>query len=196
MRQKVEIKIKKNEVYEEVKKTCEYEAQNAMREGKSFEKVRVEDANDELLDSYWNEAQGITEGMLKDYLTDASEEEETVTGSADKVKVFKVELSMPSNYSSQMTGAVEMQMFLMIVYYMLSKWMARVLPDSEKRFSDAVVGATESIMINLRKRDRPKRLAVPDDVDEPYVKIEYSEIKDESGGGTTGDGDGTGGDGD
>lgn len=144
--------VNKPEVYEEVAKTTAYTGGRMSglpdADTRVFDRVFTTDADQEMLERFWDEAASGATEQLKPFLHfDNSTSTE-----------YEVVLEVSSSYDDTLTGSVQKSLFSYFVAMILSKWFRIANKQEAEIYGNDAVGAIDDVMKKIYYRKKPKRV--------------------------------------
>lgn len=116
-----------------------------------FIRVAASDADESILNKYWNEVVAEIIKEVKQFLTSDSSNDAGVAMS----------LSMPSNYDTTMDNSINGSLKTYMTNAILSKWFAVTSAESFERYAKIAAAAIQDAHNKLYFRKKPTRTAIP-----------------------------------
>lgn len=150
---KVNIKIQKSLVYDEVAETTSYIGAKG-GEG-AYEQVFTTDEDQLLLERYWVEACSAATDSLRPWLSSVSTQEPA--HQRDLSNDYIVELEMPSNWDANLKDSIKGSLFSYFVNVITGKWLTIADADKAEGYVTMATGMMQDVELKLYHRKRPSR---------------------------------------
>lgn len=141
-----ELKIRKEEVYEEVAKTASYTGAK-MDDDAAYERIFITEEDKAMLERFWNESKNAIAGSLKKFLVG-----ETETGGT-----YTLTLELSASFDESLLGSMERSLFSFFVMSVTAKWYTFT---NKGEATDYAAGAASNLDDLLRKvffKKKPRR---------------------------------------
>lgn len=142
---RVTLTINKKSVYEEVGKAASYVG--AKMDADTYDRMMVTDENEELLDSFWEEAKTTALNSLKEWLAEGKED----AGN------FTVALELPPSFRLELKEAMQSGLFSFFVQTIVAKWFMITNKEEAGAYATAASGFIEQVHKAMYERKRPQR---------------------------------------
>ena len=143
---KISLTVKREDVYEEVKKTTEYTGAK-MADDTAYNTIAMTDENEEMLERFWDEAKSSICGTLRKAFVSESE-----TGGE-----FTLTLDPTDAFDTNLTDAMQRSLFSFFVTNIIAKWFVLTNKEEAAGYAAEAAAHTENILRALYKRSRPSR---------------------------------------
>lgn len=149
----ITLNVNKPEVYEEVAKSTAYTGGRMSglpdADTRVFDRVFTTDADQEMLERFWDEAASGATEQLKPFLHfDNSTSTE-----------YEVVLEVSSSYDDTLTGSVQKSLFSYFVAMILSKWFRIANKQEAEIYGNDAIGAMDDVMKKIYYKKKPVRVA-------------------------------------
>lgn len=158
----IELKVIKADVYDEVAKTTSYEAAKAVDDEEAYERVFTVDADQDMLERFWDEACSIASDTMKRFITSVKDTV-AVTGSDGKTSTadgYDVCLSLSGSYDDNLTAGMQKSLRSFFVNAIVCKWDKFANKGSVKSYEEDTNAALDDIVSKMFYRKKPQRKAV------------------------------------
>lgn len=142
----IALRVIKADVYKEVAKTTSYTGAK-MAEEAAYDRIFTTDADQELLERFWNESKDTVTGSLKQLL--GAEQEQS--------GVYTLTLQVSSSYDTHLTDSIQRSLFSFFVKNIVSKWFSFAnKPDTDGVAKEAA-SDLEDVLRKAYYKKRPSR---------------------------------------
>lgn len=148
----ITFKVLKEKVLDEIGRTTSYVGAKWHDDAQDYDRVYTTDADQPMLERFWNEACTGILRLLKEYLISAKEETDD-NGSV----AYIVEIMMPRHFDEALKDSIEKEMFSYFVDCITGEWMNYIDKDKAKEYTDRLRIVSESLTDKIYSRKRPKR---------------------------------------
>lgn len=154
--QSITLKIVKDYVYREVKKSTSYAGSKNQEDATAYDRVRVVDTNEEMLERFWAESCSAATEVMKpfDVVVNTSFEQE-----GQHIPAYIATLSMSNSYDNNLTESVEASLFSFFVSSVIGKWMRFASPKESESYGADAIAYLEDVERKLFYRKKPVRVA-------------------------------------
>ena len=143
---KIELTVNKVDVYDEVAKTTSYAGAKMVGDEGAYLRIFTTDADQEMLERFWNEAESGAIDQLKPYIGTWSNEDG-----------LKVELVLSSGFDINLKDSIQSSLFSYFVAMIVSKWFKLTNKGEAAAYGVEAVGAMDDVMSKIYHRKRPVR---------------------------------------
>ena len=141
--------LKKEDVYEEVEKTCEYAGTKSDDgTGKERDRIGLVEENKEMLERFWNESKNTICQALKKFLVG---EEEDDSGT------YTLALELSSSFDESLLPSMERSLFSFFVINITAKWYSFTNKKDVNEYIASASGNIDDIMRKAYYKKRPQR---------------------------------------
>lgn len=140
------LKVKKNEVYDEVSKTTSYTGAK-MEDESAYDRIFTTEEDKAMLERFWNESKNAIAGNLKKFLVSETETDATYT----------LTLELSASFDESLLKSMERSLFSFFVMNITAKWYTFT---NKKEATDYAAGAATNVEDIMRKaffKKKPRR---------------------------------------
>lgn len=140
------LKVKKNEVYDEVSKTTSYTGAK-MEDESAYDRIFTTEEDKAMLERFWNESKNAIAGNLKKFLVSETETDATYT----------LTLELSASFDESLLKSMERSLFSFFVMNITAKWYTFT---NKEEATDYAAGATTNVEDIMRKaffKKKPRR---------------------------------------
>lgn len=138
--------LNKEDVYKEVKKTTNYTGAK-MNDAGAWSRISTTEADNEMLERFWQESKSIVCNKLKRVLS----EENEISGE------WKIELNLSKSYDDTLTESIEHSLFSFFVMNITAKWYTFSNKDESTGYATEAATYIEDIMRKAYFKKKPTR---------------------------------------
>lgn len=143
----VRFQVARATAYEEVKKTSAYSGKKTQGDDDAYERIRIKDAEEEMLGRFFDEACNMLTDLLKPFIA--------ATGTSSD---FDVTLEMPSTFDEKLQPSMQRSMFSFVVLNIIASWYDFVKDEKTEATAKDAMGMLEDIRGKLYWRKPVKRI--------------------------------------
>lgn len=147
--------INKANVYHEVDKSTSYAGKNSSGENSSYEKIRATDEQREVLEQYWSEGCSTLTDLFKHFIKEVADCSQG--HGVDLGKNYRVVLSMPGNYDTNLNESISSDMMRFMVEYISGRWTSMSDDKLSQKFMSNAKDLLGSIKRKIYYRKKPTR---------------------------------------
>lgn len=140
------LKVKKNEVYDEVSKTTSYTGAK-MEDESAYDRIFTTEEDKAMLERFWNESKNAIAGNLKKFLVSETETDATYT----------LTLELSASFDESLLKSLERSLFSFFVMNITAKWYTFT---NKEEATDYAAGADTNVEDIMRKaffKKKPRR---------------------------------------
>lgn len=147
----ITIQITKSDVMDEVARTAAYMgARKSEGSDGSYDRVSITDGDREMLERYWNEANGLLAGLFKRFM----ECEQPTSDNGDHI----YKLCMSSRYNDNLTSEIRANSNSFVVNYLVGHWCEQIGKGDWKNYIDNATSLLEDVKGKLFYKRKPTRI--------------------------------------
>lgn len=143
----VELSVNKSSVYDEVAKTTAYSGAKMTDDAGAYERVFTTDADQTMLERFWDESKVAAAEQMKRYVDDESD-----TGS-----VYTLTLGLSASYDEALTASMQKEFFSYFVMNITAKWFAFTNKKEASDYGEAAKALLTGIHKKAVFKKRPTR---------------------------------------
>ncbi len=143
----IELKVIKSRVYDEISKTTSYTGKKKAEDANAYSRIFTTEADQELLERFWDESKNIICNKLKKLLL--QEEENTGT--------YSLRLGVSNSFDEELTESIERSMFSYFVMSITSKWYGFTNKEESNEYMKESSVYIEDIMRKVLYKKKPTR---------------------------------------
>lgn len=140
------LKVKKNEVYDEVSKTTSYTGAK-MEDESAYDRISTTEEDKVLLERFWNESKSTIAGSLKKFLVNETEADGTYT----------LALELSESFNDSLLAGMERSLFSFFVMNITAKWYTLSNKQEATGYATEAASYVEDIMRKAFFKKKPRR---------------------------------------
>lgn len=140
------LKVKKNEVYDEVSKTTSYTGAK-MEDESAYDRIFTTEEDKAMLERFWNESKNAIAGNLKKFLVSETETDATYT----------LTLELSASFDESLLKSMERSLFSFFVMNITAKWYTFTNKEEATDYAAGAATNVEDIMRKAFFKKKPRR---------------------------------------
>ena len=140
------LKVKKNEVYDEVSKTTSYTGVK-MEDESAYDRIFTTEEDKAMLERFWNESKNAIAGNLKKFLVSETETDATYT----------LTLELSASFDESLLKSMERSLFSFFVMNITAKWYTFTNKEEATDYAAGAATNVEDIMRKVFFKKKPRR---------------------------------------
>lgn len=139
--------IAKKSVYDEVAKTTAYTGVKMDDDDKAYSRIFATDADQEMLERFWNESKNTIAGELKTLLSS----EQEINGD------YTLTLEVSNSFDDSLRSSMERSLFSFFVMNIVSKWYVFTNKKEAGAYAESALSDMEDVARKAYFKKRPTR---------------------------------------
>ena len=144
---KIVLIISKSRVYDEISKTTSYTGMKKENDTEAYRRIFTTDADQEMLNRFWDESKNIICNKLKKVLL----QEDETSGS------YHLKLGVSNSFDDDLIASMERSLFSYFVMSITSKWYTLTNKEDSLNYATEAANYIEDILRKAYFKTKPQR---------------------------------------
>lgn len=142
-----QLKVNKENVYQEVSKTTSYTGSKMKNDSKAYDRIYATKFDREMLERFWNESKNTVCNSLKKFMVSEGE-----SGSE-----YVITLALSSSFDETLLESMNRSLFSFMVMNIVAKWYVFTNKEEAQSYSQNASSMLEDLMRKTFFKKKPQR---------------------------------------